>query len=31
MEKKNVWESYDEKKLSQVEKFAKEYMQFLDG
>ncbi|MDY4069226.1 MAG: aminopeptidase, partial [Lachnospiraceae bacterium] len=30
MEKKNVWESYDEKKLSQVEKFAKEYMQFLD-
>lgn len=30
MEKKNVWESYDEKKFSQVEKFAKEYMQFLD-
>lgn len=30
MEKKNVWETYDEKQLQELEDHAKEYMEFLD-
>ncbi len=30
MEKKNIWETYDEKQLREMEHFTKEYMQFLD-
>lgn len=30
MEKKNVWETYDEKQLQELENHAKEYMEFLD-
>jgi len=30
MEKKNVWETYDEARLGELEQFTKEYMQFLD-
>lgn len=30
MEKKNVWESYDEKQLKELEKLCKEYREFLD-
>lgn len=30
MEKKNVWETYDAKQLEELERFTKEYMQFLD-
>ena len=31
MEKKNIWETYDEKQLREMEHFTKEYMQFLDA
>lgn len=31
MEKKNVWECYDEKQLEELEVHAKEYMDFLDN
>lgn len=30
MEKKNTWELYNDKQLKEVEKFSKEYMDFLD-
>lgn len=30
MEKKNTWETYSDKQLKELEKFSKEYMQFLD-
>lgn len=30
MEKKNTWELYNDKQLNEVEKFSKEYMDFLD-
>lgn len=30
MEKKNVWETYNEKQLQELEDHAKEYMEFLD-
>lgn len=31
MEKKNVWNSYSEEQLKEVEAFAREYMDFLDA
>lgn len=31
MEKKNTWETYDEKQLKELEKLSKEYMEFLDN
>ena len=31
MEKKNVWETYDENQLQELEQHAKEYMDFLDN
>ncbi len=31
MEKKNVWETYDESQLQELERHAKEYMDFLDN
>lgn len=31
MEKKNTWETYDEKQLKELEKISKEYMSFLDS
>lgn len=31
MEKKNVWETYDERQLQELERHAKEYMDFLDN
>lgn len=31
MEKKNVWETYDEEQLKELEQHAKEYMDFLDN
>lgn len=31
MERKNVWETYDEKQLKELEKLSKEYMEFLDN
>lgn len=31
MEKKNTWETYSDKQLKDVEKFSKEYMEFLDN
>ena len=30
MEKKNVWKEYDEKKLNETEKYAKDYCDFLN-
>ena len=30
MEKKNVWETYNDSQLEELERFTKEYMQFLD-
>ena len=30
MEKKNVWKTYSEEQLAEVNAFAKEYMNFLD-
>ena len=31
MEKKNTWETYDEKRLKKLEKVNKEYREFLDN
>ena len=31
MEKKNVWETYDEKQLKELEDHAVEYMDFLNN
>ena len=31
MEKKNTWETYSDKQLKEVEKFSKEYMEFLNN
>ena len=30
MEKKNTWDTYSDKQLKELEKFSKEYMEFLD-